>query len=189
MQQSIIFLLALVVISIGCLGEDQGATSSTDSSVLAGSENQGSLGDPGPQGLKGETGLEGPPGPRGTQGVPGPAGLQGPQGETGPQGQPGSDAGNMIFKRLMDLDDDPFCEAQSVGRGWCPSGYSGLNKWKITDSSVTENSIVSLTIDGLDETNYDVCGVTQIIGGEGFMVYCSGGLSDGTNLNYVIINP
>jgi hypothetical protein len=121
--------------------------------------------------------------------VPGPAGAQGPQGEIGPQGPPGSATGNLIFKRLSDSDNDPVCEAQAVGQGWCPNGYSGLNKWKITDPRVTENSIVSLTIDGPDEKNYDVCGVTQIIGGEGFVVYCSGGLGDGTDLNYVIINP
>jgi hypothetical protein len=95
----------------------------------------------------------------------------------------------LIFERLADPAEDPVCEAQSVGQGWCPSGYSGLNKFKITDPRVTENSIVSLTIDGPDGKNYDVCDVTQIIGGEGFVVYCSGGLADGTYLNYVIINP
>lgn len=192
MMKWIIFVIAVIFVSNGCLGSD-----TSPQETVVSDNNQGIQGPQGPQGLSGPQGAIGPQGETGEQGSPGPQGEKGPEGppgpkgETGPQGPAGPAgtlSGNIIVERLTDTD-DPECEAKTPGQGWCPDTYSGIYSWDIKDSRVTEKSIISISIDSSDKLNIRVCSVLNVMGGEGFTIYCTGGLADGTKLNYAIINP
>lgn len=70
--------------------------------------------------------------------------------------------------------------------GWVPD--NNQNNFVILDSFVRNNSTITITITGENADQY-ACSVYNIIQGDSFRFHCTGFVSSGTSLNYMIINP
>ena len=78
----------------------------------------------------------------------------------------------------------------SIILGWCPEDPVRL--YQISDTDVTENSLISVSLDSPMLDDNVICSVIDVTPGSDFLIRCE---ADGTeiqpltDLNYVIINP